>query len=491
MHHFVKVSFLQIWRQQSYGLGWRNRLLTQTTSIFNLSFLSKVVERVSANQLKAHFESKHLLLSRQSAYRAHHSTETAIIAVHDEITRAIDDGSVCTLTLLDLSAVFDTVDHQTFLRVLNRRFGVTGMAIDWCSSYLNKRSQTFQVSSDQSGPHTTLNCSVPQGLVLGRLMFISYTEDLADLISSHQPKYHEFADDTQLVGRTEIPKVPPTLGSLQRCTANVGDWCASRRLKLNEDKTEFMWCGSRASLKKIASNDLSLRVGKDVITSVNAVRDLGVTLDSELTMQRHANKVASACFYHIRRLKQIWRLIGPKVTATLMSAFVLSKLDYCNAILAGLRKSTIAPLQRAQNAAARLIGLVAPRDHVTSMLQQLHWLPVQYLITYKLCLLMHLIHTSQGPSYLTDIVTQLASVTSRTWLRSGSSLRYEQPRARLKFGQRAFSYAVPAAWNSLPPSLQELPDTASIKRNFKTLLFQRAFYFWVVLTFYTMNLPAF
>ena len=114
--------------------------------------------------------------------------------------------------------------------------------------------------------------------------------------------------------------MPSTIDTLQRCTADVGDWCASRRLKLNEDKTEFMWCGSQASLKKVASNDLSLRVGNDVITSVNAVRDLGVTLDSELIM--HVNKVASACFYHTRRLKQIRRLIGPEVTATLMSAGV-------------------------------------------------------------------------------------------------------------------------------------------------------------------------
>jgi len=82
--------------------------------ISNLSFLSKVVERVAANQLKAHFESKHLLPSRQSAYRAHHSTETAIIAVHDEITRAIDDGSVCALTLLDLSAAFDIVGSDVY-----------------------------------------------------------------------------------------------------------------------------------------------------------------------------------------------------------------------------------------------------------------------------------------------------------------------------------------------------------------------------------------
>ena len=142
-----------------------------------------------------------------------------------------------------------------------------------------------------------------------------------------------------------------------------------------------------------------------VITPVNAVHDLGVMLDFELAMQWHVNKVASACFYHIRCLKLLRRLIGPEITATLTSAFILSKLDYCNVILAGLPKSTITSLQRAQDAAAKLIGLGATRDHVTSTLQQLHWLPAQYCITYELCLLMHLIHTSQAPSYLTDIVT--------------------------------------------------------------------------------------
>jgi len=114
------------------------------------------------------------------------------------------------------------------------------------------------------------------------------------------------------------------------------------------------------------------------------VRDLGVTLNSERTLQRHVNKVATACFYHIRRLKQICRLLGPDVATSLVSAFVLSRLDYCNAILAGLPKTTIAPLQRAQNAAARLVARLGPRDHVTNALRDLLWLPVQHRITYKL-----------------------------------------------------------------------------------------------------------
>ena len=174
-------------------------------------------------------------------------------------------------------------------------------------------------------------------------------------------------------------------------------------------------------------------------------------LDCEPSMQRHVSNVTSICFFHIGRLKQIRRLVQcPDVTATLVSAFALSRLDYCNAVLSGLPKSTIAPLQRAQNAAARLVKCLASHDHITTALRDLHWLPVQYRINHKLCFLTHLIRTCQAPSYLADTVTQTATVSSRSRLRSGSSLSYEKPCTRLSFGQCAFSYAAPAAWNSLP-----------------------------------------
>jgi len=141
-------------------------------------------------------------------------------------------------------------------------------------------------------------------------------------------------------------------------------------------------------------------------------------------------------------------IILSRKTYTLISAFVLRRLDYCNAVLASLQKVTIAPPQRAQNAATRLILRLATHDHVTAALRHLHWLPVQYRITYKLRSLIHLIHIYKAPSYLADIVTPTASVSSRGWLWSSSSSRYEQPRMRLKFGQRCFSYAAPAAWKS-------------------------------------------
>jgi len=159
-------------------------------------------------------------------------------------------------------------------------------------------------------------------------------------------------------------------------------------------------------------------------------------------------------------------------TATLVSAFMLSRLDYCNAVLAGLPKSTILPLQQAQNAATRL---VCTTQSTRSCVCQLHWLLVEYWIAYKLRLLMHLIHTSRAPSYLMDIVTPTTAVSSRSRVWSGSSLHYEQPRMHLSFGQRAFSYVALSAWNKLPTFLQQLTDTKSFKHYLKSVLFLQAF----------------
>ena len=117
----------------------------------------------------------------------------------------------------------------------------------------------------------------------------------------------------------------------------------------------MIWFGTTASLKKLKSANLTVRVGNDVIQPVNVARDLGVLLDEELSMKQHISKVTSSCSFQLRRLKRVRRILGPQITTSLITAFVTSRLDHCNAVLAGLPKSTIAPLQRVQNAAARLI----------------------------------------------------------------------------------------------------------------------------------------
>jgi len=130
-------------------------------------------------------------------------------------------------------------------------------------------------------------------------------------------------------------------------------------------------------------------------------------------------------------------------------------------------KSTTAPLQRVQNAAARLICGLGPHDHVTPALYELHWLPVEQRVTFKLCTLMHLIHTGCSPSYISELITSTSSITSRS--------RYEQPATCLKLDERSFAFAGPAAWNSLPTSLHEITNHKAFKRELKTVLFKRAY----------------
>ena len=171
--------------------------MTSYRPISNLSFISKTLERLVAKRFIGHAEKYKLLSNRQSAYRYHHSTETAVVAVHNNLVRAIDDHNVSALVLLDLSAAFDTVDHDILLNVIETRFGVGGDALKWFQSYLSGRSQTFQVGVEQSGPYT-VTCSVPQGSVLGPQEFIAYTEDLSWCIDQHGIQHYICADDIQL-----------------------------------------------------------------------------------------------------------------------------------------------------------------------------------------------------------------------------------------------------------------------------------------------------
>ena len=143
----------------------------------------------------------------------------------------------------------------------------------------------------------TVDCSVPQGSVLGPLEFISYTEDVADVFRRNLVRHHLFADDKQLYRSGKISDIGRIRLHLSQCILDVRDWCSSRRLQLNPHKTALVWFGSRSNLRKLASRDLSLTVGDDVIKPVTVVRDLGVLVDSELTMKHHISRIVSSCFF--------------------------------------------------------------------------------------------------------------------------------------------------------------------------------------------------
>ena len=265
------------------------------------------------------------------------------MSVHNDLNRDTDNGQVTALVLLDLSTVFDTVDHDILLSVLSKRFIITNTVIDWCQSYLKNRTQSFSFANRISSSFI-VSCSVPQGSVLGPLEFEAYTEDIVEVVNKHAAKSHLYADDTQLYNSCQPKDIDETRSRLSHCVNDVALWCASRRLQLNTEKTGFVWFGSRANIKKVKDRECSLQAGSDMIQPSTVVRNLGVLFDAELSMKQHVARVAATCFYHLRRLRQIRRRVGAEVATQLVLAFITSRLDYCNSILAGVPLTTLEPL---------------------------------------------------------------------------------------------------------------------------------------------------
>ena len=165
--------------------------------VSNLSFISKIIEKNVSNRLQGHINSNKLNNPIQSAYRKFHSTETALLRVHNDISVSLDKGHVTALTLLDLSAAFDTIDHNTLTNRLAEWYGVSGMALAWFKSYLCGRHQKFKIDKSFFDS-SLLEHGVPQGSVLGPLLFSLYTAPLSTIISSYGLSHHSYADDTQI-----------------------------------------------------------------------------------------------------------------------------------------------------------------------------------------------------------------------------------------------------------------------------------------------------
>ena len=240
---------------------------------------------------------------------------------------------------------------------------------------------------------------VSQGCILGLLLFLLYIIDLP--VCSSLLKFILFVDDTNVF------------------------WCAWKCLQLNPSKTEVIWFDTSNSLKKLSGTDVSLRIETDTISPTKLVHDLGVIFDNELSMTIHVNKISGVLFYQLRRLKKIRRILNPDITARLVSAYIISRLDYYNSVLAGLPKSTTAPLQWVQNSAARLVKRFGPRVHISSTLLDLHWLPLNFRTMYKLCLKIHGEHNHCCQEYISRLVTSTASIPLRSKLRSATSNRYK------------------------------------------------------------------
>ena len=263
--------------------------------ISNLTFISKVIERIVTGQLTAYLVANNLLPTRQSAYRAHHSTETALLGITSAIFDAADKADVTLLAALDLSAAYDCVDHYILLERLRISYGLGGCVRDWITSFLQDRSQTVSFAGGLSAASTILY-GMPQGSVLGPLLYVLYTADVSDIAASHQMHIHCYADDIQLYKHCAVADIDTTTRNILACIEAIDQWMSSNRLKLNASKTQFAWFGSWQQLFKFKPQPLRTQTGNDIFPC-DKLCSLGLNLNSQLTMEAHVNNVVRSCSF--------------------------------------------------------------------------------------------------------------------------------------------------------------------------------------------------
>ena len=235
-------------------------ILNNYRPVSNLTFLSKVIEKAVAFHLNKYLINNNLNESLQSAYKSGHSTETALVRVKNDIMMSIDQGKPVILVLLDLSAAFDTVDHNVLFSRLKHMFGLSGRVLEWFQSYLEQRSQRVSVHGILSDIQFLLS-GVPQGSVLGPLVFTMYTRPLGIIAQRYGVKYHLYADDTQLYISLDPDNelnFSSSLKNLEHCIADIRLWMTQNLLKLNDNKTNILYLASPHCVKSLKTPALQM-----------------------------------------------------------------------------------------------------------------------------------------------------------------------------------------------------------------------------------------
>ena len=399
----------------------------------------------------------------QSSYKAYHSTETAMVCLHNNILWALDQNKAVLLVCLDLRAAFNMVDHQILLNRLEKRIGITGTCLAWYHSYLTNRKQTVVIQG-VSSTQRDLTCGVPQGSVGGPKLFNVYLLPAADIAHKHDVEQLFFADDKNLWIEFRQKDVAITAEKMENLISDLREWLGVNWLKCNDDKTGAMVInGPRC--QPIDFPPLS--IGSVHESTSESQRISGFHIDSTMKLKKQINAVTKSCFYELHKMYKIRKCISVEAAKVMVHTLVTSRLDYCNALYYGLPDCLLNKLWCVQKSAARLITMTRKYDHISPVMEELHWQPIWQWVDYKILLLTFKSLNRLAPTYLTDLLQLRPDWGSR---RDQTLLLIDPKIKRITFGGRAFRKSAPVLWNNIPVSLCQSTNVGKFKKNLKTHL---------------------
>ena len=405
-----------------------------------LPALSKICEKIVCTQLSSYLSSCHALSPSQYAYRKCHSTEDALVDAVEWITRRVDTGHVAAVTSIDLSRAFDSVDHGVLLTKLKWY----GIDVAWFKSYLGDRRQVVRGGS-LSLP---VSCGVPQGSLVGPILFSIFTNDLPSYIP--HGRLVSYADDTQLLDSAHPDDLSRLMSRQEETLKCVSSYFTSNSLKMNPTKTTLILVGTAHNLKKASS--FHINIADHTLIPSPSVKMLGVTLDRSLSWDEHISSVVKKCHSTLVCLYKIRHHLTPEARKLLIQAHVFPHILYCLSVWGGAAACHMARIQKLINFGARIVTGTPMREHISPVLKSLGWPSVRDLVAHRDCMgVFRALSESQAPLAVRSLFCRRADVSQRT-TRATAAGELELPAFRLSLSRRAFSYRAASTWNHLPPA---------------------------------------
>ena len=430
-----------------------------------LNVFSKVIEKVVYDQVNDYLKEKHLIYKFQSGFRSGFSTDTCLLHLIDYIRLEHDKGNVVGMILLDLQKAFDTVNHSILLSKL-KACGLGNDICNWFSSYLSERQQLVDVFGTFSNS-LPVTCGVPQGSILGPLLFLLYVNDMPAVVKN---KLLLYADDSAiLVSGKNISQVEQ---ALSEDLFSVSQWLVDNKLSLHLGKTESILFGSKRKLH--SESNLKIKCNETSISSTSSVKYLGVTIDQFLSFKDMAETVIKKANARLSFLYRKKEYLNFQMRKLLFTSLIQCHFDYASAVwYNGLTQNLKNKLQTTQNKLIRFIFDLDPKSHIGSEhFRILNWLPVQSRVEQIMLCQVFKINKNVAPEYLKQhFVAQTAQHNHRTRLSVKGG--YSIPKVKTS-GSKTFCYVATKIWNNLPRELTTIDKYKPFKIAVKDFLLSKS-----------------
>ena len=432
-----------------------------------LPVFSKIFEHILHSRLVAFFDRNNVISSSQFGFRKRFSTEQALGSTIEQISHELDQGNDVIGIFLDLKKAFDTVNINILLRKLHF-YGVRGVPLALIRNYLHGRTQRTVLSNFHSH-QLHCSCGVPQGSILGPLLFIVYINDLNNTLSSAFTTM--YADDTNIfLSGNNITHMTDILNTEMQ---SLSSWLQCNRLSLNVDKTHVMVFSLNPVTRKLKP---SIEINGSRISTINSTTFLGVKIDNSLSWKHHTTHVCSKISKSIGILKKVSHIFDRTVLLNLYNTFILPYLTYCISVWGNAANTHLHRILILQKRALRIIYHTDPLAHTAPLFSHSGILKLEDLHTYSVALIIYRLKNNMYPPTFSNLfisyITPRPSNETAHQTRTTSTSAVILPRCRTTFRQKTLAYTLPSTMNNLiiPLDLLSVNSFQTFKRNIKVIL---------------------